>query len=54
MLFREIIAVCCENYTEHINTVCGEMKSFFNVKADGIYVCQKVLSHVFCQREASY
>jgi hypothetical protein len=25
MLFREIIAVYCENHTEHINTLCGQM-----------------------------
>jgi hypothetical protein len=23
MLFREMIAVYCENHTEHINTLCG-------------------------------
>jgi hypothetical protein len=29
MLFREIIAVYCENRTEHINTVCGENAELF-------------------------
>jgi len=24
MLYREIIAVCSENHTKHINTVCGQ------------------------------
>jgi hypothetical protein len=24
MLLREIIAVYCENYTEHTNTLCGQ------------------------------
>jgi hypothetical protein len=24
MLFREIIAVYCENHTEHVNTLCGQ------------------------------
>jgi hypothetical protein len=24
MLFREIVAVYCENYTEHTNTLCGQ------------------------------
>jgi len=24
MLYREIIAVCSEIHTEHINTVCGQ------------------------------
>jgi hypothetical protein len=36
MLFREIIAVYCENRTEHINTLCGQNAEFFHVKADGI------------------
>jgi hypothetical protein len=31
MLFREIIAVYCENHTEHVNTLCGQ-----NVKANGV------------------
>jgi hypothetical protein len=24
MLFRETVAVYCENHTEHINTLCGQ------------------------------
>ena len=24
MLYREIIAVCSENHTKHINTLCGQ------------------------------
>jgi hypothetical protein len=24
MLFKEIIAVCCEKYKEPINTLCGQ------------------------------
>jgi hypothetical protein len=28
MLFRETIAVCCENHTEHINTLCGQKAEF--------------------------
>jgi hypothetical protein len=26
MLFRETIAVYCENHTEHTNTLCGKVK----------------------------
>jgi hypothetical protein len=29
MLFREIIAVYCENRTEHINTLCGQNVEFY-------------------------
>jgi hypothetical protein len=32
MLFREIIAVYCENHTEHINTLCGQNAQFTCVK----------------------
>jgi hypothetical protein len=28
-LFRETVAVYCENHMEHINTLCGNMKSFW-------------------------
>jgi hypothetical protein len=28
MLFRETVAVCCENHTEHINTLCGQNAEF--------------------------
>jgi len=35
MLYREIIAVCSEIHTEHINTVCGQKVEFVNVKTGG-------------------
>jgi hypothetical protein len=28
MLFREIIAVYCENHTEHTDTLCGQNAEF--------------------------
>jgi flagellar basal body-associated protein FliL len=28
MMFREIIAVYCENHTEHTNTLCGQNAEF--------------------------
>jgi hypothetical protein len=37
MLFREIIAVYCENHTEHINTLCGQNAEFWYVIAGGKY-----------------
>jgi hypothetical protein len=37
MLFGEIIAVYCENHTEHINTLCGQNAEFLNFKAIGRY-----------------
>jgi hypothetical protein len=32
MLYREIIAVCSELYTKHINTLCGQNVEFLYVK----------------------
>ena len=32
MLYREIIAVCSEIHTKHINTLCGKNVELLNVK----------------------
>jgi len=32
MLYSEIIAVCSENYTKHINALCGLEVELLNVK----------------------
>jgi hypothetical protein len=32
MLYREIIAVCSQIHTKHINTLCGQNAAFVNVK----------------------
>ena len=32
MLYREIIAVCPQIHTKHINTVCGQKVELLNVK----------------------
>ena len=37
MLYREIIAVCSEIQTKHINTVCGQNVELVNVKPGGTY-----------------
>ena len=37
MLYREIIAVCSQIHTEHINTLCGQYVEFVNVKPGGKY-----------------
>jgi len=38
MLYREIIAVCSEIHTKHINTLCGQNVELLNVKTGGIKV----------------
>jgi hypothetical protein len=37
MLYREIIVVCSEIHTKHINTLCGQNVGFMNVKTGGTY-----------------
>ena len=32
MLYREIIAVCFQIHTKHINTLCGQNLELLNVK----------------------
>ena len=37
MLYREIIAVCSQIHTKHINTLCGQNVGFLNIKTGGTY-----------------
>jgi hypothetical protein len=37
MLFKEKIAVYCENHTERKYTLCGQNAEFWCVKASGTY-----------------
>jgi hypothetical protein len=37
MLYREIIAVCFEIYTKHINTLSGQNVEIFHFKLGGKY-----------------
>ena len=37
MLHREIIAVCSQIHTKHINALCGQNVEFVNVKPGGKY-----------------
>jgi len=37
MLYREIIAVCSQIHTKHINTLCGHNVEFLTVKPGGRY-----------------
>jgi hypothetical protein len=37
MLYREIIAVCSESHTKHINILYGQNVELLNVKPGGIY-----------------
>ena len=37
MFYREIIAVCSQIHTKHINTLCGQNVEFPNVKPGGVH-----------------
>jgi hypothetical protein len=37
MLHNEIIAVCYQIHTKHINTLCGQDVEFLNAKIGGTY-----------------
>jgi hypothetical protein len=43
MLYREIIAVCSEIHTKHINTLCGQNVELLDVKPGGTYSDQWAL-----------
>jgi hypothetical protein len=38
MLYSEIIVVCSQIHTKHINTLCWQKVEFMSVKRDGTYV----------------
>jgi hypothetical protein len=37
MLFRETVAVYCENHTEHTDTLCGQNAELCNTEANGTH-----------------
>ena len=44
MLYWEIVAVCSQTHTKHINTLCGHNVELVNVKPGGIYSNQWTLN----------
>ena len=47
MLYREIIVVCSQIHTKHINTLCGQNGEFVNVKPGGTYSYHCAVSFKF-------
>ena len=43
-LYKEMIAVCSEIHTKHINTMCGQNVEFFNVAPGGTDIVFTALS----------
>jgi len=37
MLYTEIIAICSQIHTKHINTLCGQKVEFVDIKLGGTY-----------------
>ena len=44
MLYREIIAVCSQIHTKHVNTLCGQDVGLLDVKPGGIELYIKTQS----------
>ena len=44
MLYREIIAVCSQIHTKHINTLCGQNVEFLKIKTVATYSKQQVFN----------
>jgi len=49
MLYREIIAVCSQIHTKHINTLCGQNVELIHVKPGGTYSDQWALGGWDCK-----
>jgi hypothetical protein len=43
MLYREVMAICSQIHTTHINTLCGLNVEFVNVKQGGTYSDNRTL-----------
>jgi hypothetical protein len=60
MLYSEIIAVCSQIHTKHINTLCGQNVEFLNVKPGGTkndhcaLKCYESIAIVLCTSYNSY
>jgi hypothetical protein len=60
MLYREIIAVCYQIHTKHINPLCGQNVKFVNVKPGGTYSDHRALEsyvnqcHTITERNLSH
>jgi len=44
MLYREMVAVCSQIHTKHINTMCGQNVKLLSVKPGGTYSDHNVKS----------
>src|SRR5215510_2007427 len=54
MLYREIIAVCSQIHTKHINTLCGQNVELLNVKPGGTYSDHWALKSKVSERTSNF
>jgi hypothetical protein len=47
MLFRETVAVYCENHTEQTNTLCEQNSEFCNIYKSSSYLTENTLSLLY-------
>jgi len=47
MQYREIIVVCSEIHTKHINTLCGQNVEHMNVKPGGTYSNHRTIKGLY-------
>jgi translation initiation factor IF-1 len=50
MLFRETVAVYCENHTEHINTLCGQNAETLYIRTQFVPHRKHIVSATKCNR----
>jgi hypothetical protein len=53
MLYREIIAVCSEIHTKHINTLCGQNVVLLNVKL-AVHTVYSLFRHPVTPKATSF
>jgi len=49
MLYREIIVVCSQIHTKHINTLCEQNVGFFDVEPGGTYSDHRAVNDRECR-----
>jgi hypothetical protein len=54
MLYSEIIAVCSEILTKHINTLCGQNVELLSVKLGGMVVHKATIGPYWVKQMVSF
>ena len=54
MLYREIIAVCSQIHTKHINTLCGQNVELLNANVNSLGHMEHVTDIIFTAHKGRY